>query len=82
MEQEKMAMTTPVQIDKQSGAMSFIMPSRYWGEDALQEAPKPTDDAGVILQPRPTETIAVSTFGGYARNQVVQRKTEALLAAL
>lgn len=81
-EQEKMAMTTPVQVDRRTGAMSFIMPSKYWGEEALQAAPAPTEDAGVRLQSRPGETIAVSVFGGYARGRAVAERTEALLSAL
>jgi len=81
-EQEKMAMTTPVQIERRTGEMSFIMPSKYWGEDALQSAPAPAEDAGVRLDARPGETVAVSVFGGYARGRAVEERTEALLSAL
>ncbi|CAE8632918.1 unnamed protein product [Polarella glacialis] len=80
--QEKMAMTTPVQMDRKSGAMSFIMPSKYWGEDALQNAPPPTADAGVRLESRKAETLAVSIFGGYAMAPAVARKTEELVSAV
>ncbi|OLP93311.1 Heme-binding-like protein, chloroplastic [Symbiodinium microadriaticum] len=75
---EKMAMTTPVQMDKSTGTMSFIMPSKYWGE-SLSEAPSPAEDAGVTLQARPGERVAVSIFGGYAVGSLVARKTEELL---
>mmetsp|Transcript_89952 Transcript_89952/g.160087 ORF Transcript_89952/g.160087 Transcript_89952/m.160087 type:complete len:414 (+) Transcript_89952:2-1243(+) len=79
--QEKMAMTTPVQMDRSTGRMSFIMPSRYWGEN-LQQAPPPTADAGVQLETRAKETVAVSIFGGYARGPVVTQKSDELLTAL
>lgn len=78
---EKMAMTTPVQMDKSTGTMSFIMPSKYWGE-SLSEAPSPAEDAGVTLQARPGERVAVSIFGGYAVGSLVARKTEELLASV
>ncbi|CAE7028500.1 unnamed protein product [Symbiodinium sp. CCMP2592] len=78
---EKMAMTTPVQMDKSTGTMSFIMPSKYWGE-SLSEAPLPAEDAGVTLQERPGERVAVSIFGGYAVGSLVARKTEELLASV
>lgn len=74
---EKMAMTTPVQMDRKSGAMSFIMPSKYW--TSLEDAPLPAGDAGVSLEPRPTETLAVSIFGGYALGPTVAKKTEELI---
>jgi len=80
--QEKMAMTTPVQMDSRTGTMSFIMPSNYWGEDQLKSAPAPTAEAGVRLVARGEETLAVSIFGGYARGQAVDEKKEALLKAL
>lgn len=78
---EKMAMTTPVQMDKKRGVMSFIMPSNYWG-DALSDAPPPVDSTAVRLQSRPSELVAVSIFGGYARGAAVDQKTEELLAAV
>jgi hypothetical protein len=80
--QEKMAMTTPVQTERDSGAMSFIMPSRYWGDEKLLAAPPPSEEATVELIPVPEEVMAVTVFGGYARNGVVAAKTQALLDAL
>mmetsp|Transcript_112413 Transcript_112413/g.223354 ORF Transcript_112413/g.223354 Transcript_112413/m.223354 type:complete len:444 (+) Transcript_112413:76-1407(+) len=80
--QEKMAMTTPVQTEKESGVMSFIMPSRYWSNNGLNDAPEPSDGSGVALEARPSETLAVSIFGGYARGGVVQQKIDALLASV
>jgi len=80
--QEKMAMTTPVQTERDSGVMSFIMPSRYWTKDGLSDAPKPSDGSGVALEARPGETVAVSVFGGYARGGVVQQKINALLTSV
>lgn len=81
-QQEKMAMTTPVQIERRTGEMSFIMPSKYWGAEALEGAPLPAADADVRLEPRSGETVAVSVFGGYAKGKAVEARTEALLAAL
>jgi len=74
---EKMAMTTPVQMDRGSGAMSFIMPSKYWS--SLEDAPLPAANAGVSLEERPRETLAVSIFGGYALGPTVAKKTEELI---
>ncbi|CAJ1460634.1 unnamed protein product [Effrenium voratum] len=74
---EKMAMTTPVQMDRDTGSMSFIMPSKYW--TSLEDAPQPDADAGVLLEPRPRERLAVSVFGGYALGPRVARKTEELI---
>ncbi|CAK9042456.1 Heme-binding-like protein At3g10130, partial [Durusdinium trenchii] len=74
---EKMAMTTPVQMDRDSGAMSFIMPSKYW--TSLETAPAPAENSGVLLQERPVETLAVSCFGGYALQATVAKKTEELI---
>jgi len=79
--QEKMSMTTPVQVDSRTGSMSFIMPRNYWGE-ALEKAPAPMKDAGVRLVVRPSETVAVSVFGGYARSSIVEGKKKALLEAI
>lgn len=80
--QEKMAMTTPVQTDRDSGLMSFIMPSRYWGDEKLLAAPPPSEEATVELIPVPEEVVAVTVFGGYARNGVIAAKTQALLDAI
>jgi len=80
--QEKMAMTTPVQTERDSGVMSFIMPSKYWTNDGLGDAPKPSDGSGVALEARPGETLAVTVFGGYARGGVVQQKIDALLSSV
>ncbi|CAK0853052.1 unnamed protein product, partial [Prorocentrum cordatum] len=80
--QEKMAMTTPVQTERDSGAMSFIMPSRYWGDELLQAAPPPSEDASVELVAVPEEVVAVTVFGGYARSGVVAAKTQALIDAV
>lgn len=74
---EKMAMTTPVQMDRDSGAMSFIMPSKYW--TSLETAPAPAENSGVLLRERPVETLAVSCFGGYALQATVAKKTEELI---
>ena len=65
--QEKMAMTTPVQMDPRTGTMSFIMPSNYWGSERLGSAPAAAEGAGVRLVAREEETVAVTTFGGRGR---------------
>ena len=64
-EQEKMAMTTPVissgdiavgeAVAAAGGAskerkMSFVMPSRFWAPSTLAGAPKPMGDSGVVLE--------------------------------
>merc|ERR1740121_2982752 len=76
-------MTTPVQMDSRTGAMSFIMPSKYWGPDRLPDAPAPAEGAGVRLVAKTSgETVAVTTFGGYARGAAVAARTRELLDAL
>ena len=52
------------------------MPSKYWS--SLEDAPLPAGDAGVSLEPRPTETLAVSIFGGYALGPTVAKKRPAV----
>jgi hypothetical protein len=61
-EQEKMAMTTPVissgdiSVGEASSSpsnerkMSFVMPSRFWNESTLSSAPRPMDGSGVVLE--------------------------------
>jgi len=75
-------MTTPVQTQSDSGTMSFIMPSQYWGEDALKSAPAPSEGSSVALIPVAEEIMAVTVFGGYARGKVVDQKTKALLQSI
>ena len=53
--------------------LRFIMPSKYW--TSLEDAPLPAENSGVSLEERPTETLAVSIFGGYALAPVVAKKT-------
>lgn len=77
-----MAMTTPVQMDSITGTMSFLMPSKYWGENGIKDAPAPLEDAGVKLVVRPPETLAVTVFGGYARSAAVDKKKLELMEAL
>uniref|UniRef100_A0A7S0IQ04 SOUL heme-binding protein n=1 Tax=Calcidiscus leptoporus TaxID=127549 RepID=A0A7S0IQ04_9EUKA len=88
----KLAMTTPViSTSNAAGArekMSFVMPSGFWAEGALQTAPTPKGDAGVTLEPIDAgglgmggaEAVAVAWFGGFAGKADVAARRQALLA--
>ena len=52
------------------------MPSKYWS--SLEDAPLPAANAGVSLEERPRETLAVSIFGGYALGPTVAKKWPAV----
>ena len=95
---EKMAMTTPViTVNDQSrermgdpcnaanGAtrMSFVLPSRFWGDEDISDAPKPLEESNVILESSggglsDVKSLAVLWFGGYATKTMVDARTEEL----
>lgn len=95
---EKMAMTTPVITvndlsrermgDPRNAAngatrMSFVLPSRFWGEEDISDAPQPLEESNVILESSggglsDVESLAVLWFGGYATRTMVDARTEEL----
>ena len=83
-EEKKMAMTTPVIINGKNDEMSFIMPSDYWPEEKLKEAPAPMDNSGVVIQKYSSMTdsnnvCAVLWFKGYAFGAKANQRKEQLL---
>ncbi len=69
---EKIAMTTPVQMDINDtvSSMSFVMPSDY-SENNL---PKPNNPE-VIIEKTKEEYIAVIRFGGFASDKDISENT-------
>jgi SOUL heme-binding protein len=87
-----MKMTTPVftttttatttsssAVDQQ---MEFVLPSDYWQQETMSQAPQPLPGSGVMLQQIKSETRAVVLFGGYASQTEVTRKKAQLKTAL
>lgn len=72
---QKIAMTTPVQMDFSDSAssMSFVMPSAY----TQNELPKPNDPTIKISQTK-AEYLAAIRFGGYANDKTIKEYTEKL----
>ena len=89
---ESMKMTTPVftkldnnndnSDEEKSRKMSFVMPSSYWGEEQIQNAPKPLMNSGVTLSTQEGGTRAVLMFGGFASRNVVKEREQKLLDSL
>jgi len=85
-EEEKMAMTTPVLSSAATGQMSFVLPSKYWGEGA--EPPAPLPESGVQLGRNgggaleQSSALACLWFGGFAGGDEVARRKEQLLEAV
>ena len=87
--EEKMAMTTPVLTTPgaKGRRMSFVLPSRYWGE-GQGGAPAPKDgtvtlegaDAAGLT--RPGSAVAALWFGGFAGPEEVSRRLAALRGAV
>jgi hypothetical protein len=89
-----MKMTTPVftatvadtvddeEEEQQTKQMSFVLPSQYWDQDGLAEAPQPLSGSGVTLETIPTQDRAVLLFGGFASQKEVDLRKKALLTAL
>ncbi|MBL0044561.1 MAG: heme-binding protein [Flavobacteriales bacterium] len=76
---EKIAMTAPVRMEKNSGGMrmSFVMPD---GRDP-SNLPVP-QDPGVKIAPSEDQFTAVLRFGGFLNDEVMADKRQQLLEAL
>jgi hypothetical protein len=83
-QQTSMKMTTPVLSSGEGDArqMSFVLPSDYWQEDGLDNAPKPLDGSRVILERDEGGLRAVVMFGGFATKKDVETRTHQLLEGL
>jgi hypothetical protein len=85
-----MKMTTPVftanvdavDEEEQKKQMSFVLPSQYWDQDRLAEAPQPLSGSGVTLETIPSQDRAVLLFGGFASQKEVDLRKKALLTTL
>lgn len=81
-----MKMTTPVftanvdEVDEKQ--MSFVLPSQYWDEGQLLEAPQPLSGSGVKLEQIQSQDRAVIMFGGFASKKEVDLRKKTLLAAI
>lgn len=83
-EQKKMAMTTPVITSANNDEMSFIMPSTFWNEENLSQAPTPiTPEVSVqkssVLEKSDDSTFAVLWFTGYAIGDSARKRKEQLV---
>jgi hypothetical protein len=91
-QQSAMKMTTPVLMrgSEDSTAkkgdddkvMSFVLPSEYWKETSLAQAPQPLDGSGVTLERIQGGDRAAVMFGGYASKDRVAKRKQQLLEAL
>lgn len=83
-EAKSMAMTTPVLTvgDGDEKEMSFVMPSNFWEEGSLDNAPKPLKDSLVELKREEGGTRAVIMFGGFAGKTELQSRKQQLLEGL
>jgi SOUL heme-binding protein len=87
-----MKMTTPVfttglpdNVDDSENdirEMQFVLPSEYWGDEKLRNAPVPLDGSGVTLQNRESEDRAVLMFSGYASAKSSKKRLNQLLSSL
>jgi len=79
-----MKMTTPVLTsgDGDDKEMAFILPSKYWDEKSLSNAPNPLENSLVKLKADEGGIRAVSMFGGFASKKEVALKKEELMANL
>eukprot|EP00956_Cyclotella_meneghiniana_P007839 scaffold10444_cov71-Cyclotella_meneghiniana.AAC.13 len=77
-----MKMTTPVLTEGvgDEKKMSFVLPSDYWKNEDLLEAPKPLSDSAVKISSVEGSTRAVIAFGGYGgKSEDMKNKLKALL---
>ena len=77
-----MKMTTPVLTDGvgDEKKMSFVLPSDYWKNEDLLEAPKPLSDSAVKISSVEGSTRAVIAFGGYGgKYEAMSNKLNTLL---
>jgi len=79
-----MKMTTPVLVvgEGEDKEMSFVLPSTYWDEQGLDNAPKPLEDSLVSLKRDTGGNRAVVSFGGFAPKDTVRTKSAELLKGL
>lgn len=79
-----MKMTTPVLMvgDGKDREMSFVLPSTYWDEKGLDNAPKPLEGSLVSLKRDSGGNRAVLMFGGFASKDDVKAKSADLLTGL
>lgn len=77
-----MKMTTPVLKvgEGEDSQMSFVLPSEFW--DGVEDAPKPFDESGVVLEMNEGGDRAVVMFGGFAGKQNVDERKKQLLDGL
>merc|ERR1711871_570375 len=78
-------MTTPVITSADDDEISFIMPSMFWNEKNLSQAPTPiTANVSIkkssILETSNDSTFAVLWFNGYAIGDSARNKKEQLLS--
>lgn len=83
-EEKKMAMTTPVITSPNNDEMSFIMPSTFWNEENLSQAPTPiTSDVTIkkssLFEKSNDSTFAVLWFSGYAIGNSARKRKEQLM---
>mmetsp|Transcript_24370 Transcript_24370/g.28719 ORF Transcript_24370/g.28719 Transcript_24370/m.28719 type:complete len:444 (-) Transcript_24370:58-1389(-) len=83
-ESTSMKMTTPVLMEGagEDRQMSFVLPSTYWDEKGLENAPKPLQGSLVSLERDTGGNRAVLMFGGFASKDDVKAKTADLLKGL
>lgn len=79
-EEKAMKMTTPVftEGDGDSKKMSFVLPSDYWKEESVSNAPKPLFDSAVKVSSVDGCDRAVLAFGGFGRKSDVALRTAKL----
>jgi hypothetical protein len=75
----KIAMTAPVHVAMAdaTSTMSFVMPSAY----RMEDLPEPKSEK-VSLRETGTSITASISFGGYANDRIIQRKTAELKGIL
>lgn len=83
-EEMAMKMTTPVLTTEEGEdkSMAFVLPSDYWQEESLRNAPTPLDNSLVELKREDVKQVAVVMFGGFASSKDVEGKKEKLLQSL
>lgn len=83
-ESTAMKMTTPVlsKGDGEDRQMSFVLPSNYWNEESVDQAPTPLSGSGVTIETKSGGERAVVMFGGFAAKKDVEERTQQLLQGL
>ena len=83
-EERAMKMTTPVLTtgEGEDKSMAFVLPSDYWQEESLRNAPTPLENSLVELKREDIKQVAVVMFGGFASSKDVESKKEKLLQSL